>query len=264
MNTDSILDNLNVLVEAPGGINSLRSLILNLAVTGRLVESNGTSGNGMDVINLSLELRPERKIQYKKDSPKEYHEIPSHWAWATTETLCLTQTGATPKQAYSKSRETILYITSADIKKFKATSDTSVFIGSDTGKMRIAPAGSVLFVGIGNIGKCGVTDTQATFNQQIHCATPYVMESKFLCIAYSSAYFRDECKILTSATTLPIINKSKWASIGVPVPPSAEQERIVAKVDELMALCDQLENQLQMRNKIATQYSRAVVSATST
>jgi type I restriction enzyme S subunit len=52
--------------------------------------------------------------------------------------------------------------------------------------------------------------------------------------------------VLTNATGTAVkgIKAAKLKRIRVPVPPLAEQHRIVAKVDELMALCDQLEAQL--------------------
>jgi len=56
-----------------------------------------------------------------------------------------------------------------------------------------------------------------------------------------SPYFQNEVVSRASKTTLPIINKGKWELIPTPLPPANEQKRIVTKVDELMALCDELE-----------------------
>ena len=60
-----------------------------------------------------------------------------------------------------------------------------------------------------------------------------------------SNYFQRLAWELSSSTTISILNKGKWEAIPIPLPPLAEQHRIVAKVDELMALCDQLEQQTE-------------------
>ncbi|MGI6153065.1 MAG: restriction endonuclease subunit S, partial [Christensenellaceae bacterium] len=54
-------------------------------------------------------------------------------------------------------------------------------------------------------------------------------------------FFYESIKSEAGGTATPIINKSKWSSLLFPVPPFQEQQRIVAKVDELMAMCDELE-----------------------
>jgi type I restriction enzyme S subunit len=59
--------------------------------------------------------------------------------------------------------------------------------------------------------------------------------------------------------TLPIINKSKWERLPVPLPPLAEQKRIVAKVEQLMKLCDALEAALRRREDRAAKLAEAVV-----
>ena len=60
--------------------------------------------------------------------------------------------------------------------------------------------------------------------------------------------------------TLPIISKGKWETIRIPIPPQPEQRRIVAKVDQLMALVDELETQLAASRATAEKLMEAVVA----
>jgi type I restriction enzyme S subunit len=94
---------------------------------------------------------------------------------------------------------------------------------------------------IGTIGKCNLIDRTCAFNQQINSISPYLKISDFLLLALRSKYFQDTAWEKSSSTTIAILNKGKWENIGIPLPPFTEQHRIVAKVDELMALCDELE-----------------------
>ena len=96
---------------------------------------------------------------------------------------------------------------------------------------------------IGTIGKCNLIDRTCAFNQQINSISPYHKISDFLLLTLRSRYFQDTAWGRSSSTTIAILNKGKWESIGIPLPPLSEQHRIVAKVDELMALCDELEKE---------------------
>ena len=101
---------------------------------------------------------------------------------------------------------------------------------------------------IGTIGKCNLIERECAFNQQINSLTPVdAVDSRYLLVAVRSRSFQDAAWKKSSSTTIAILNKGKWLSIPVPLPPLAEQKRIVAKVDELMALCDRLEAQQQER-----------------
>ncbi|WP_226930312.1 restriction endonuclease subunit S [Stutzerimonas chloritidismutans] len=58
---------------------------------------------------------------------------------------------------------------------------------------------------------------------------------------------------------MPKINQSTVVNAPVPIPPIAEQHRIVAKVDQLMALCDQLKTRLTQARQLNEQLATALV-----
>jgi type I restriction enzyme S subunit len=75
---------------------------------------------------------------------------------------------------------------------------------------------------------------------------PGVFDKKFLRVAIN-ARLDEMISYAQGAVGLRHITKGKLESIRIPLPPLAEQKRIVAKVDELMGLCDALESQQQER-----------------
>jgi type I restriction enzyme, S subunit len=71
------------------------------------------------------------------------------------------------------------------------------------------------------------------------------LDTRYLLLALSSAHVRDQIEIPIRTTVgLKNVNATELSSHVIPLPPLAEQHRIVAKVEELMTVCDQLESQL--------------------
>lgn len=99
---------------------------------------------------------------------------------------------------------------------------------------RVAPPKSILVSCIGNLGKIGLNTVPVAFNQQINVIIPDVAKALpwFMFYQTLSCSFRDQLKSLASGTTVPIVNKSKFNSLEIVLPPLHEQHRIVAILDE--------------------------------
>ena len=84
-------------------------------------------------------------------------------------------------------------------------------------------------VGIGgSVGKTGLIDRDVSCNQQIHALTPIrSIIPKFLLHVIRSRPFQSEVQRLAEHRRLPIISKSKWISISVPLPPLTTQTRSI-------------------------------------
>jgi type I restriction enzyme S subunit len=109
------------------------------------------------------------------------------------------------------------------------------------GKARRLSVGSVLVTCIGaTIGKTGIIRREGTCNQQINAIIPCEVVSEYLYYVIISAWFQTSLKAEASRTTLPIMNKSKFENLMIPLPPLAEQKRVVAKLEELLPLCERL------------------------
>jgi len=97
---------------------------------------------------------------------------------------------------------------------------------------------------------------------------PHVLEPAYLYLVLRSPYMQARMRVTASQTTnIANISLGGMRPIPTPIPPKEEQSRIVAKVDELMALCDKLETQQQARRKLQNNLRQstlqAVASATS-
>ena len=100
---------------------------------------------------------------------------------------------------------------------------------------RPTPKGTILQVCIGgSIGKCAIVDREVTFNQQINSITPIFVVSEYIFATISTEYFYKKIIELSTGAATPIINKSSWENLLIPLPPLAEQQRIVARLGELL------------------------------
>ena len=211
----------------------LRQHILQLAVSGQLVE----------------QLDSEPAVEQVGPAPKPDEvpfEIPAKWKWVQLHSMGRLLTGKTPQTSHPEYfGNEIPFITPGDIdSRCKVNYSNRGLTLTAKQVIKTVPAKTAFMVCIGaSFGKCGVAASEIAFNQQINAIVhdERLLESSFLLSVFASPYFQRQMKLKAKATTIPIINKTEWGSLWLPLPPLEEQRRIVAVVDDLMRRLDQIE-----------------------
>lgn len=164
-------------------------------------------------------------------------------------------TGNTPKTSIAEnySSADICFVKPSDIQNDKITllNSSENYISEFAKKQaRVLPVGSVLVTCIGIIGKTAVLQKEAATNQQINSIIPSEnINSKFLAYALFDA--RDRLNHISNAPVVPIINKTQFSDLKLPIPPLPIQEQIVAELDTLSDIIAKKRQQLAELNTLA-------------
>lgn len=261
---------------APDGIPKLRELILKLAMQGKLVPQDPNDSPASELIRTieaeKKRLVKERKIKAPKTLPEvtasdEPYSLPHGWQWVRLGAMGNIFNGnsinASEKESKYAGVEGLPYIATKDVGYgFESLDyDNGICIPPDEEKFRIAHQGAVLICAEGGSAgkKCGLTDRDICFGNKLFANELYgQIPSRFILYVYLSPAFRAS---FTAAMTGIIggVSIAKFVEIPIPLPPLEEQHRIVAKVDQLIAQCDVLENlRIERERKRLTTHAAAL------
>jgi type I restriction enzyme, S subunit len=234
------------------GIKKLRELILELAVRGKLVPQVANDEPASELLKRiqadKAKLLVEGKI--KKDKPlaaiadeEKPFELPNHWLWVRLGEI--TNFGVTEKlnsisdDTWVLDLEDIEKDTSKLLQKFRFSERRSL---SDKNSFQ---AGDVLYGKLRPyLNKVVVADEEGVCTTEILPIRCYgSFDSHYFKVALKSPCFVNYVNARSYGMKMPRLGTDDGRKACFPLPPLAEQHRIVAKVEELMALCDQLEAQ---------------------
>ncbi|MCC8986787.1 MAG: restriction endonuclease subunit S [Candidatus Contendobacter sp.] len=279
MNAQMLLENFRHIANAPGGVKRLREMILHYAVSGKLVaqiDSDGNAEQDIERVNfLREEFQHRFKIRNRKpiESPRNEEipfSIPKNWKWTRMESIaCYIQRGKGPMyaasgQALVVSQKCIQW-SGFDLTPARRISDESL---RQYGEERFLIKGDILWnsTGTGTAGRVAiypgsqepaVADSHVTIIRLANFIPQYVWCYLASPIIQARMAPNQESSMVSGTTNQVELSTSKVVELPVPCPPIEEQKRIVAKVDELMALCDKLEAQQQERERRFPVLSRA-------
>lgn len=256
MSAPAVVAQFERLAGAPGGVARLRELILALAVRGKLVpQRNGDEPAGKLLASAS-ETRSRMVAEGRLRrtavvTPVEMNEhaypLPPGWSWARIGDLGQVVGGGTPKSDIPElwAEDGVPWLTPADLygrremRISRGRRDISPR-GLSESSAQLLPPGTVLFSSRAPIGYVAIAEAPLATNQGFKSCVPFV-EGVSEYLYWHLKQLAPAIDESASGTTFNEISGADFAAVVIAVPPLAEQARIVARVDELMQLCDALE-----------------------
>ena len=232
--------------------SDMQKSLLQLAIQGKLVEQRPEEGTGEDLYQkIKTEETIENGVRKKgkgksviipvEDSEVPF-DIPDSWKWIRLGTIGYTNIGLTynPKDV---SADGTIVLRSSNIKDGRMDYSDIVRVKEDIPDNKMCQKGDILICARNGskrlVGKAAIVDSNgmsfgafmAIFRSECN---PYIYH------VINSAYFRNSLLENTGTTTINQITQDMLKNALIPLPPLAEQKRIVAKLEELLPLCDRL------------------------
>ncbi|EGQ7794080.1 restriction endonuclease subunit S [Vibrio parahaemolyticus] len=241
------------------GIKKLRELIIELAIQGKLTASLDFKGsakkNVEDAIVAKFNLSKERNIRGDKEtySSDRAKGFPLHW-----ETICVGQVahvlgGKRVPKGYKLSEQPtdFVYLRVTDMKNQSIDESDLRYISEEVFKQisrYTINTGDVYVTIAGTIGAVGTIPPHLDGMSLTENAAKLVfsgLSKKYLVTVLQSSFVTRQFNDAVNQMAQPKLSLNSIKHTCIPIPPLEEQEYIADKVDELMALCDQLEQQTE-------------------
>ncbi len=262
MDAKRFLADFRHIAAAPNGVEQLRQLAMGLALAGNLTENKSLPEDFAVYIEAARQKyfdelgRKVKLLLFGEPLIKEFR-IPPGWRWIRVGEICELQTGGTPSTQHPEYfGGDIRWLVSGDINqgeiydcKGRITEE-----GLKNSNCSILPANSVL-IALAGQGKTRATvailRVAAACNQSLVALISFsqdILNPEYLLLSLKYRYY--EIRDITGQKQRRGLNMSLVSQLSIPLAPIDEQKRIVAKVNELMALCDKLEAQQQEREAL--------------
>lgn len=249
--TQLVTGSVPLLAAAPNGLLKTRELILSLAVRGRLVaqdpdeQSAQKLAESIRAAHPSLRGIPAAAQTPISDSEKRF-DVPASWTWVRFGFATDCRLGKMLDKA-KNTGEHRPYLRNTNVQWGRFDLDdikTMQLEEYELDHYRVLP-GDLLICEGGEPGRCAVwRDSQQTifFQKALHRARPRnAISADFIQICLRADCSSGVLERFFTGATIKHLPGDRLVKYPFPLPPLAEQHRIVAKVDELMALCDRLE-----------------------
>ncbi|WP_299809791.1 restriction endonuclease subunit S [uncultured Roseibium sp.] len=269
MNVDRLLQLYEKVADTPEAVPRLRQFVLDLAVRGKLIPQDPSDEPASELLKRIVAVNARLKVKHSS-TPVAGEEfpfpLPKGWTWSRIGDLCSkTGSGSTPRGGKEVYKTTgVPFLRSQNVYDDGLRLADVAYIDEEVHERmagtKVVAADLLLNITGGSIGRCcRVPDDfgEANISQHVAIIRPSAEGmSDFLHKLILSPYFQDFIFGGQTGAGRGGLPKNRMDRIIVALPPLPEQQRIVARVDELMALLDRLETaRLQReasRDRLAT------------
>ena len=243
----------------------LRAAILQAAISGKLTDQRPEDGTAEELLEQIVAERvalvKKKKIKNQKLLPRvnaddQAFVLPASWSWISFgETISLLSGRDLTPDQYSDKPDGIPYITGAS-----NFANGSIIVNRwTTQPLTVAHQGDLLITCKGTIGDLAVLEEpEAHIARQVMAITCLQVRRGYIAafLEYSVAALKAQAKSM-----IPGISRDMLLKTPLPLPPLAEQERIVAKLDEVLPLIDQLAELEREREYLDREFAKAIERA---
>lgn len=270
VNWQRMAKHFHTLLITESSIPLLKQTLLQLAVMGKLVpqdRSDEPASKLLERISISRADHRERKQKSIADisEVEKPFELPSNWAWVTLPAVGKLARG---KSRHRPRNDPSLYnggniplIQTGDVARANGIVKTysAMYNAKGVEQSRLWPAGTMCITIAANIGDSAVLGFDACFPDSVVGFTPELPELDVRYFEFFIRTAKSHLEDFAPSTAQKNINLEILGLLCVPLPPANEMHRIVAKVDQLTALCDQLKSYLNQAQRLNEQMASAIV-----
>ncbi|MFD2111095.1 restriction endonuclease subunit S [Thiorhodococcus fuscus] len=256
MNPDRLLALYERIADAPDAVARLRRFILDLAVRGRLVPQDPHDKPAIEHLRFlsGIPAKTKHLIKPLCDLSVEL-QLPLAWSWLPLGALITRMDAGWSPQCEPHPRTSeedwgVLRTTSVQALAFNPAQHKKLPEKLKPRPEYQASIGDILVTRAGPKNRVGVSCVVDVVCPRLMISDKLIrfhalgdLSPRFLALALNAGHTFEQIEAAKSGMAVMQMNisQSKLRAIPIPLPPIAEQHRIVAKVDELMALCDRLE-----------------------
>lgn len=259
-------------------INLLRKAFLKEAMQGKLVPQNPDNEPASELLK---KIKAKKDLLYasgkiRKGGIQEaelqeeiLYDIPKSWVWCKLDDLCFNITDGT-HQTPTYVHKGRIFLSAQNIKPFRFMPEVHKLVSEEAyqtyTKTTKPEKGDLLVARVGaGIGEAAVIDRNIDFCFYVSLGLiqPFkeFTNSEFLTYVFNSPYGVKYAKgnISSKGGSAGNFNLGRIRSFLIPLPPLIEQQRIVAKLDQLMTICDELDQNIQQNQKYAQELMKVAL-----